>query len=224
MNIREDHDVAIQSPAVRILSRALADDKFHRYPRRAVPDLVKLMSSPITDLNIAGVMALTRLAFSRPICIENILENGALERAQEIANKIRYITLPALKQWVAKFLAAICYIYLPDDKVKAALIISEYLFTKDPFGHCHIVSTCYALQYLTYERTFKGEAWDKLIRRLIGLIINCFGIDCTVVACTPPVIFGSIVIASSALGVIGNIARWGHSDQIQVFDQVMYKF
>lgn len=61
----------------------------------------------------------------------------------------------------------------------------------------------------------QGEAWDKLIKRLIGFIANCFRIDCTAVACSPPVIFGSTVIASSALGVVGNIARWGHSNQIQ---------
>ncbi|KAK1356574.1 hypothetical protein POM88_049830 [Heracleum sosnowskyi] len=214
---KKDLDIAIQSLAVRILSRALSHKVFHIYSRDAIPALVKLMSNPLTDLNIAGVMALTRLANACPRCTHVILKTGALEQAQEIANKIRYITLPELKQWVAKFLAAVCYRHLPDDKVKVALIISEDLFTKDQVSHRHIVSTCYALQYLTYKRTvaIEGETWDKLIRRLIGLITNCFRIDCTAVACTPPVIFGSIVIASSALGVVGNIARWGDSNQIQ---------
>ncbi|KAK1356572.1 hypothetical protein POM88_049828 [Heracleum sosnowskyi] len=208
--------VAIQSLAVRILSRALSHNIFHKYSRDAVPALVKLMSHPLTDLSIAGVMALTRLAYACPRCTQVILINGALEQAQEIANKIRNLPLPELRQWVAKFLAVICYRDLPDHKVNVALMISEDLLTKDSISHRHIVSTCYALQYLTYKWTvtIKGVAWDKLIRKLIGLIINCFRIDCPVIT-SPPVIFGSTVIASSALGVVGNIARWGHSNQIQ---------
>ncbi|XP_017259084.1 uncharacterized protein LOC108228108 [Daucus carota subsp. sativus] len=214
---RKDLDVTIQSLAVRILSRALTHRTFHEYSTGAVPALVKLMSNPLTDLNIAGLMALTRLAYACPMCTQCILENGALEQAQEIANKIRYLPLPELRQWVAKFFAGICYRDLPDDKVKVALIISEDLFTKDSISHRHIVSTCYALQYLTYKRTvaIQGKAWDKLIRRLIGFIANCFRIDATAVACSPPVLFGSTVIGSSALGVVGNIARWGHFNQIQ---------
>ncbi|KAK1385510.1 hypothetical protein POM88_023245 [Heracleum sosnowskyi] len=209
--------VAIQSLAVRILSCALSHNIFHKYSRDAVPALVKLMSHPITDLSIAGVMALTRLAYACPRCMQVILKNGALEQAQEIAIKIRNLHLPELRQWVAKFLAVVCYRDLPDHKVNVALMIADDLLTKDSISHRHIVSTCYALQYLTYKRTvpIEGEAWDKLMRKLIGLIINCFRIDCTAISCSPPVLFGSTVIASSALGVVGNIARWGNSNQIQ---------
>lgn len=45
---------------------------------------------------------------------------------------------------------------------------------------------------------------------------NCFRIDCDKVGFCPPEILGSTVVAGSALGVIGNIARWGDTNQIQV--------
>lgn len=62
-------------------------------------------------------MALTRLAYACPMCRQVILINGALEKAQEISKKIHYKYPSELIQWLAKFLAVICYRDLPDHKV-----------------------------------------------------------------------------------------------------------
>lgn len=52
----------------------------------------------------------------------------------------------------------------------------------------------------------KTKSFKKLIDRLTGFICSRFGVKDTV----------NNVIAGSALGVIGNVARWGNDNQIQV--------
>ncbi|KAL6551925.1 hypothetical protein OROGR_008079 [Orobanche gracilis] len=176
-----DIDLTIQSGSSHPLACS-SREKFYEYWRQAIPAFVGLMSDRLTDLNILGVIALRRLAYASAYCKQVILDHGALEKVQKIANKFESSfppNVPELIHEVAKFLAVVCCTYLPDDKVKVALAISEDLFQKELRTYQHIESVCYALQYLTYERTvaFEGEAWNKIIKRLIGFISNCFSIE-----------------------------------------------
>ncbi|KAK1383505.1 hypothetical protein POM88_021240 [Heracleum sosnowskyi] len=165
-------DDDIQSLAIHILSRALSREKFHMYLKCVVPSLVKLFSNSSIELQIAGVIALTRLADTCPKYIPVRLEQNALREVQKIA-----IIKPRdseLVEWVTKFLAVICYRGLPQEKVKEALTISERLLQINSLGDRNIVSRCYALQYLTYGNhvPIEGKAWEKLIKRLRAYIRN----------------------------------------------------
>ncbi|KAK1368814.1 hypothetical protein POM88_034906 [Heracleum sosnowskyi] len=208
-------DDDIQSLAIHILSRALSREKFHMYLKCAVPSLVKLFSNSSIELQIAGVIALTRLADTCPKYIPVMLEQNALGEVQKIASiKPRD---SELVEWVTKFLAVICYRGLPQEKVKEALTISERLLQINSLGDRNIVSTCYALQYLTYGKhvPIEGKAWEKLIARLRAYISSCFTFNDTAAACFEPIRSEYIVVSGSALGVVGNFARWGNLYQIQ---------
>ncbi|KAL6551929.1 hypothetical protein OROGR_008083 [Orobanche gracilis] len=166
-----DIDLTIQSGSSHPLACS-SREKFYEYWRQAIPAFVDLMSDRLTDLNILGVIALRRLAYASAYCKQVILDHAALEKVQKIANKFESSfppNVPELIHEVAKFLAVVCCTYLPDDKS----------FQKELRTYQHIESVCYALQYLTYERTvaFEGEAWNKIIKRLIGFISNCFSIE-----------------------------------------------
>ncbi|KAK1364186.1 hypothetical protein POM88_039747 [Heracleum sosnowskyi] len=221
-------DDDIQSLAIHILSRALSREKFHMYLKCAVPSLVKLFSNSSIELQIAGVIALTRLADTCPKYIPVMLEQNALGEVQKIASiKPRD---SELVEWVTKFLAfftevyhkklaVICYRGLPQEKVKEALTISERLLQINSLGDRNIVSTCYALQYLTYGKhvPIEGKAWEKLIKRLRAYMSSCFTFNDTAAACFEPIRSEYIVVSGSALGVVGNFARWGNLCQIQLW-------
>ncbi|KAK1381873.1 hypothetical protein POM88_019608 [Heracleum sosnowskyi] len=57
--------------------------------------------------------------------------------------------------------------------------------------------------------------WNKLIKMLVKRMSKSIQHLYITHDCGEPIISESIVIAGSALGVVGNIARWGPSDQIQ---------
>ncbi|KAK1378752.1 hypothetical protein POM88_025496 [Heracleum sosnowskyi] len=168
------------------------------------------------DDDIQGVIALTRLADTCPKYIPVMLEQNALGEVQKIASiKPRD---SELVEWVTKFLAFICYRGLPQEKVNEALTISERLLQINSLGDRNIVSTCYSLQYLTYGKhvPIEGKAWEKLIKRLRAYISSCFTFNDTAAACFEPIRYEYIVVSGSALGVVGNFARWGNLYQIQV--------
>lgn len=147
----------IQMYTVQILSCT----RLHQHLTVVVPALVKLMSNPRIELKTVGVMALTRLANASQDCVKDILERGALEKAQEIAKNLclLYIQDTELMHWVALFMAVICRCKdLAYDKVKVAFIILEEIFEKHSLkDHRHIVPTCYALLYLAYGRPMAIE-------------------------------------------------------------------
>ncbi|KAK1401636.1 hypothetical protein POM88_001241 [Heracleum sosnowskyi] len=148
----------------------------------------------------------------------HMLEQNALGEVQKIASiKPRD---SELVEWVTKFLAVICYRGLPQEKVKEALTISERLLQINSLGDRNIGSTCYALQYLTYGKhvPIEGKAWEKLIKRLRAYISSCFTFNDTAAACFEPIRSEYIVVSGSALGVVGNFARWGNLYQIQESD------
>ncbi|KAK1379355.1 hypothetical protein POM88_026099 [Heracleum sosnowskyi] len=192
-------DDDIQSLAIHILSRALSRENFHMYLKCAVPSLVKLFSNSSIELQIAGVIALTRLADTCPKYIPVRLEQNALGEVQKIASiKPRD---SELVEWVTKFLVVICYRGLPQEKVKEPLTISERLLQINSLGDRNIVSTCFALQYLTYGKhvPIEGKAWEKLIKRLRAYISSCFTFNDTAAACFEPIRSEYIVVSGSAL-------------------------
>lgn len=91
-------------------------------------------------------MALTRISYACPNCMQAILQNGALEAVQQISFRIRDSYLLNLKEWVAKFLAVACYRVLPDDKVICWSIIL-FLFPPHELS-IRIPCICYNLKLL----------------------------------------------------------------------------
>ncbi|KAK1381877.1 hypothetical protein POM88_019612 [Heracleum sosnowskyi] len=208
--------INIQSLAVRILSHVLSHSRFSEFSLPAAPALVRLLYNSSTAISIAGAMALTRLAFASHECYGVILHTGALEIAQKIVLEDRKDS--DLIQWLAKFLAVICSRGLPPAKVKVVLAISKDLLLMHSFRDRHIVPICYALQFLTDRRhvttaiAIKGETWNKLIKILVERICHPLYITHGVAG---PVVYESIVTGGAALGVVGNIARWGPRDKVQ---------
>ncbi|KAK1381779.1 hypothetical protein POM88_019514 [Heracleum sosnowskyi] len=212
--------INIQSLAVRILSHVLSHSRFSECSLHAAPALVRLLYNPSTAISIAGVIALTRLAFASHECYGVILHTGALEITQKIVLENRDKSSDLI-QWLAKFLAVMCSRGLPPAKVKVVLAISEDLLLKHSVRDRHIVSICYALHFITDRRhattaiEIEGRTWNRLINILVERMsasIQHLYITHDIAA---PIVSESIVIAGAALIVVGNIARWGHPDQIQ---------
>ncbi|KAK1370252.1 hypothetical protein POM88_036344 [Heracleum sosnowskyi] len=82
------------------------------------------------------------------------------------------------------------------EEVDAALAILDNLFQLNIISITRVMIACHALSYLSFERIVPIE--QGTLKRLIGLTFHA---DYTIVG--------------SALGVVGNIVRWGSNDQIQ---------
>lgn len=161
-----------------------------------IPVLVTLLTKLEPLQRVAGVDALTELAMSSSVYIPVIVCNGALENALAIL-KESCVEREILSR-VAEFLAVVCRGYdLPSEKVKVAIAIVDCLFQNDLDNKYHIVQACYALQYLSYKRAVK--IGDIMLSKLVHFIRRC----------------KSSAVVGSALGVVGNIARWGKVCEIQ---------
>ncbi|KAK1392073.1 hypothetical protein POM88_011129 [Heracleum sosnowskyi] len=190
----------IQCQAVYILSRVSIDKCYDVMTNDVIPVLVRLMSNSFYHLAIAAVIALTRLANTFPGHINVILDNGGLEAALKAAKECRH--RQKIIYCLARFLAVVCRSYhLPPDKVEVAVNISEEFFQNDLICDYHKVHACHTLQYLTYGRDV--EIGEQLLHKLVGIIRKFQNTEDT-------------LIASTALGVVGNIARWGNPNMIQV--------
>lgn len=201
LQILNEYDMnEIQCEVVYILSRANFDNCKDVMTDDAIPALVKHVSGDaFYELGIASVVALTCLAKDYPGCIEVILKNGALD-----------ITLRIIKGdcaaytiicYLAKFVAVVCRNGITHDKAEVALNILEELLQKELEGCHHLELACYALQYLTYGHNV--AIGKKSLGTLMDFIRKFYDSE-------------NPVVASSALGVVGNLVRWVHTDdQIQ---------
>lgn len=211
----------IQGLAVKIFSYAISCEKYHGYLTEAVEYLVKLMSDSSVDINIMGVDALTRIAYAYPGCIKVILDHDALEKMPELLDKSFPLYLDSsceLIKCAANFLAAVCCGDFVFNKVNLALAIAEEIFQKELDDNNHKMLACYALQYLTYENPVKFEeaAWKKLIATPIKFSMGFDGDeDIDASPQSEKISATDTGLAASALGIVGNVARWGNLDQIQ---------
>ncbi|KAK1398019.1 hypothetical protein POM88_007882 [Heracleum sosnowskyi] len=82
------------------------------------------------------------------------------------------------------------------EEVDAALAILDNIFQLNIISITRVMLACHALSYLSFERIVPIE--QGTLKRLIWLTFHA-----------------DYTIAGSALGVVGNIVRWGSNDQIQ---------
>ncbi|KAK1355010.1 hypothetical protein POM88_048266 [Heracleum sosnowskyi] len=190
-----DH-VLIQRSAANILSRANIDTCGTIIKEKAVPVLVNLLSSKSRIIVIAVVIRLTQFVCASPDYVSVILNNGALEVVNDIV--LRKDMGTTLTNNLAKFMAFVCRAKFIPDKESLALAILDGLLCYGRLGTLlHIERACFALSYLSYERHVGIE--QGTINRIITL--SCYE---------------DIKLAGAALGVVGNIARWGNSEQIEM--------
>ncbi|KAK1377406.1 hypothetical protein POM88_024150 [Heracleum sosnowskyi] len=116
---------------------------------------------------------------------------------------IRFVAMgTTMMNNLAKFIVFICQTsILSDSEVFLCCDIIGNILSMKLGTYVHMMRACYALQYLSYERF--AAINEKAIIILTELSCN-----------------RDNTVAVSALGVLGNIARWGTSWQIKIFDSV----
>lgn len=187
-----------QRLAANILLSAIYHECSNLIKEQAIPFLVKLMNSRFNQLAKKVVITLTSLACASPDYIKVIVDNRALEVAHEVVAKSTKGGFDVV-QSLAMFLAVVCRANnLSPDKEKVVINISQILFQKKWYtsSATHINRACYALSYLSYERPV--EFTKQVCECLVKFLSHD---DKSVVA--------------SALGVVGNVVRWGYGYQIQ---------
>lgn len=210
----------IKSWCVTILSYARSDECSGVMKDEALPLFVRLMDSDTRNIMVKAVIALTRLAYARPDYVHVIIKNNALGVAQKISSL--YCDDVSVIDDLAKLMVAVCRGQslgketFTCDEVDATLTILDNLLQEKinywPAGAAlailgnlfqprinsidRVMRACHALSYLSFESIVPiGKGTLK------RLIVLTFHADYTV--------------AGSALGVVGNIARWGSNDQIE---------
>ncbi|KAK1405344.1 hypothetical protein POM88_004949 [Heracleum sosnowskyi] len=208
LKILENLDLLdIQYFAAGILSRA-SFDECGWVMKKAVPVLLKLICSQRCNLlAVEATVTLMRLANKAPhvINVSLLRDLSALVKASKSHGLLVHL---------AMFLAFVCR--RPDlsidEKKNVLLPILGELLGKDfkpPHGcrkdfkppHGYKVLACYSLSYLTYDSYETCAAVRvQICERLVELTSH-----------------KSSSVVGSALGVIGNIVRWGNSEQIENF-------
>ncbi|KAK1377399.1 hypothetical protein POM88_024143 [Heracleum sosnowskyi] len=193
--LKESDDVFIQRSAAYILSRAKFDTCGSVIREKATPVLVDLMSHHSYIIAIPVVITLTRLVCASPDYVRVILDEGAFKAALEISRITNRGHL--LLDELAKFMAVVCRGKLLPSQECLALSILDELLQRRWATYLHIERTCFALSYLSYGRHvgIKQETC-KMLTRLTTHSENS--------------------VVGPALGVLGNIARWGTVDQIEI--------
>ncbi|KAK1394964.1 hypothetical protein POM88_014020 [Heracleum sosnowskyi] len=220
-----EYDKFIQSQIITILSHARFDVCGAVIKDHIVPILVNRVSDSYTRMSRLALIALTHLLVVFPKHMNVLIDGGALEAAHEEIKAVR--SGYTHKASLANFLAAFCRGYslssesVSSDKVGFVLTMLVDLFQNKEFAFIgiHTARACYALSYLSYGRCldFEVNAWNLLVKKLTEFIsladtsgsrvgyAGSFAIDKNI----------DQMVAGSALGVVGNIARWGTMDQIR---------
>lgn len=172
--------------------------------------LVKFVDVSYEDMAHLALFTLTNIAENLPSYIVVILNNDALERVRTVGIRVgRRSGRRSTMDSVVMFLVAVCrskdlHDFNDLNKVGEALSTLLILIKEKIVAEHHLEHACYALQYLTYGRVLKIEKLELmwLIDFLFDIIRSPPGNNCP--------------YPCYALGVIGNIARWGSSDQIEI--------
>ncbi|XP_074373346.1 uncharacterized protein LOC141713707 [Apium graveolens] len=221
-NINKRND--IQRPIISILSRAKLSIWGEQMQMELFPILIKFMHHPENGLAVSAVIALTRVTYDFPDCIKVIIDLGVLDAAHEALSN--HLEVYWGMEHLAKFLVTICrghssFPCLSSEKVANIVTILESICLKWPYQYrmVHIFS-CYALSYLSYGRcvVLEENVWQKLQQRLVVYISfhDTPGPECRlgIRASVSRKVNLDQMLAGSALGVVGNIMRWGDDDQM----------
>lgn len=191
----------VEVSCISILSHATSDICSDVMKEEALPLFVKLMGRSCTNgIAVPNVIGLTRLAYARPDYIQVIVKNNALQ-ATHLMCRDKWGKVNVMND-LAKFLVAVCrgeslcHEKFTLDEVKAALLIIDDFFQEKINSTDNIMRACHALSYLSFERYVPIE--EETFKRLVGFTFHADN-----------------SVAGSALGVVGNIARWGSDNQIQ---------
>lgn len=163
---------------------------------KAIQVLVDLVRAEI--ITNRALCTLIRLASVFPEHAITIVEKNAIDVAFNVVTNCKgdFET----SNCVATLLVLVCQVELSPDKERVVLAILDKLIqTKCHLDH-HIVRACDALQYRSFKKHVELE--EQAFKRIIALISH-----------------SNEKVASSALGVVGNIARWGTVDQVQSLAQ-----
>lgn len=190
---RSDNNINVKHMAMAVLCQASFDKCRNLMAYEVIPFLVNSLLESVTE----ALRALIQLACAFPHCIEVIIKNQALEAVRTIVDSDR--SVHEYISYSAKLLTVICRNYnLPAIKAREALEISEAILQNPKHSYRVKVRACYILSYLSHKNQvqIKQEISDMLID-----FIRC----------------GNPMLAGSALGVLGNIVRWGPCSQVEDF-------
>ncbi|KAK1351580.1 hypothetical protein POM88_054267 [Heracleum sosnowskyi] len=185
---------------VYVLSRTKIDACDVIIREKVIPSLVHTLSgggftfpSPKDALPI--FITLTRFARVSPNYVRDMLDGRVLKW---VDCYIRLVVMgTSMMDIVAKFMVAICQTnILSDSENFICCRIIGFILSMELGTSFHREIACYALQYLSYERP--TGIYDQTIFILTELSCN-----------------QNITVAVSALGVLGNIMRWGNVSQIE---------
>ncbi|XP_074373341.1 uncharacterized protein LOC141713703 [Apium graveolens] len=221
-NINKRND--IQRPIISILSRAKLSIWGEQMQMELFPILIKFMHHPENGLAVSAVIALTRVTYDFPDCIKVFIDLGVLDAAHKALSN--HLEVYWGMEHLAKFLVTICrghssFPCLSSEKVANIVTILESICLKWPYQYRMVhIFTCYALSYLSYGRcvVLEEKVWQKLQQRLVVYISfhDTPGPECRlgIRASVSRKVNLDQMLAGSALGVVGNIMRWGDDDQM----------
>lgn len=194
-SVSRQHSAFIKHSAF-ILSHANIDTYGSIIREKAIPVLVHLLHIKSSFIDVPVVFTLSRFASVSPDYVSVILDQGALEYMYDIA--VRMDKGTRLMENLAKFMAVICRVkILAHEECRQCIAILDKIFLWRVGFYVHMARACYALQFLSYERHVEIQQ---------GTINHVTELSCN----------QDNMVAGSALGVLGNIARWGNSDQIEI--------
>ncbi|KAK1383492.1 hypothetical protein POM88_021227 [Heracleum sosnowskyi] len=184
----------IQFWAVCILSR-LNFNNCGAVIKETVPDLLKhICSLRSNELATEAAITLTHVAnaYSKMITISHVQSlHGVVEKLTcEGCGVLDYLAMILVIVCREKGLSF-------SQKVKVVLPILGALLQKSiAFCNTHVVRACYALSYLSYGKSVAVPL--SICKRLIVLSSHT-----------------SSFVVGPALGVVGNIVRWGHTNLVE---------
>ncbi|XP_074349916.1 uncharacterized protein LOC141689503 [Apium graveolens] len=124
-----------------------------------------------------------------------MVENNALNAALDVVTNCNnhFETMNC----VGNLMTVVCQVKLSPDQERVALTILDKIIQVEYDYHYHIERACDALQYLSFKKQVELE--EQAFKRQIALIYHT-----------------DAEVSSSALKAVGNIARWGRADQLQI--------
>ncbi|KAL8096531.1 hypothetical protein AgCh_037478 [Apium graveolens] len=191
--LRESNKKSIKFTATYILAVSRLDKCDFVLINETIQYLVDLMHDHSTALR--AMYTLISLARVYPGHASVIVQKNAINIALNVVTNCNedFETLNC----VGNLMVVVCQVKLSPEEERVALTILDKIIQVEYYHHNHLVRACDALQYLSFKKHVELE--EQAFKRQIALIYHT-----------------DAEVASSALKVIGNIARWGRDDQLQI--------
>ncbi|XP_074352962.1 uncharacterized protein LOC141692124 [Apium graveolens] len=194
--LRETNKESIKYTATYILSVSKLDKCNAVIIKEAIQSLVDLMHDEKNCTALRAMYTLICLARGYPEHANVIAETNALNVALDVVTNFSKNVFETLN-CVAHLMVVICPVKLSPDKELVALTILDKIIQFEYYYHCHIARACDALQYLCFKKHLELE--EQTFKRQIALVSHT-----------------NNQVAISAIKVVGNIARWGSDDQLEI--------